>query len=57
MAAFPIDNQADDHLNIQGFAIDSPGAGTFYYTIWMCSSTSYNHTELTAALTVLKIQA
>jgi hypothetical protein len=57
MAAFPIDANGNDHLNLQGFAIDSPGAGTFYYTLWMCSSTSENYSNMTAAVTVLKIQA
>ena len=57
MAAIPIQANADDHLNLHGFAIDAPGAGTFYYTLWMCSSTSENYTNMTAAVTVLKIQA
>jgi len=57
MAAFPAAGSADDHLNIQGFALDSPGAGTFYYTVWLCSSVSENYSNIIAALTVLKIQA
>ena len=56
MAAMPLQGDTDDHLNIQGFAIDAPGAGTFYYTLWMSSSTSANYSNLTTALTVLTIQ-
>ena len=56
MAALPIQSDSDDYLNLNGFAIDAPGAGTFYYTIWMSSSTSYNYTDMTAVLTVLKVQ-
>ena len=41
--------------NLNGFALDIPGAGTFYYTIWMSSSTSHNYTEMTAVLTVLQV--
>ena len=56
MAALPAQNDANDPLNLNGFAIDVPGAGTFYYTLWMQSSTSHNYSEMTVALTVLKIQ-
>jgi hypothetical protein len=42
--------------NTNGFAIDVPGAGTFYYTIWMSSDASHNYSEMTVVLTVLKIQ-
>jgi len=42
--------------NGSGFAIDNPGAGTFYYTIWASSSTSHNYSAMAAALTVLKVQ-
>jgi hypothetical protein len=45
------------HSNVNGFAIDAPGAGTFYYTIWMSSSGSHNYSDMTAMLTVLKIQS
>jgi len=41
--------------NVNGFAIDAPGAGTFYYTIWMSSSGSHNYSEMTAVLTALQI--
>ena len=43
--------------NVNGFAIDAPGAGTFYYTIWMSSSGSHNYSDMTAVLTALKIQS
>jgi hypothetical protein len=41
--------------NVSGFAIDTPGAGTFYYTIWMTSSTSATYEDMTAVLSVLSI--
>ena len=47
---------ANNEANVNGFAIDAPGTGTFYYTIWMSSSTSHNYSQMTAVLTVLKIQ-
>jgi len=55
MAATPqgINNE---NLNLSGFALDTPGAGTFYYTIWMSSQASHNYTTMAAALTVLKVQ-
>jgi hypothetical protein len=40
---------------LNGFALDIPGAGTFYYTIWMSSSASYNYSDMTAVLTVLQV--
>ena len=50
-------SEASSHeSNVNGFAIDVPGAGTFYYTIWMSSDTSHNYSEMTVVLTVLKIQ-
>jgi len=56
IAALPAQGDADKSLNLTGFAIDAPGAGTFYYTIWMSSSTSHNYSEMTAVLTALTIQ-
>ena len=56
MAAWPPMNDATNHINLHGFAIDSPGAGTFYYTIWMQSGASHNYSDMTAVLTILKIQ-
>jgi len=49
-------SEANNHeSNTNGFAIDAPGAGTFYYTIWMSSSSSHNYSEMTAVLTALQI--
>jgi hypothetical protein len=49
-------SEANNHeSNVNGFAIDVPGAGTFYYTIWMSSDTSHNYSEMTAVLTALQI--
>ena len=56
MASLPQMGDANDNLNLNGFAIDSPGAGTFYYTIWMSSGTSHTYSDMTVVLTVLKIQ-
>jgi hypothetical protein len=42
-------------MNITGFALDAPGAGTFYYTIWMSSSSSHNYTDMAVALSVLNV--
>jgi hypothetical protein len=56
MAALPAQNDSNDPLNLNGFAIDVPGAGTFYYTLWMNSTTSHNYSDMTVILTVLKIQ-
>jgi hypothetical protein len=58
ICAFPGLNGTNGHsININGFAIDAPGAGTFYYTIWMTSSQSHNYSEMTAALSVLQIHS
>ena len=42
--------------SMTGHAIHTPGSGTFYYTIWMSSSSSHTYTGMTAMLSVLKIQ-
>ena len=42
-------------ININGFALDAPGAGTFYYTMWMSSSASHNYSDLAVALSVLNV--
>jgi hypothetical protein len=57
IAALPPQGDADNSLNLSGFAIDAPGAGTFYYTIWMQSSSAHNYSDLTVFLSALKIQA
>ena len=56
MASLPQQNDADGYLNLNGFAIDAPGAGTFYYTVWMSSGASHNYSEMTVVLTALIIQ-
>ena len=57
MAAYPSQNDASGHpVNLSVHAIDVPGAGTFYYTLWMYSDTSYNYSDMAAVLTVLQIQ-
>jgi hypothetical protein len=56
MAAWPAMNDGSNPVNLNGFALDSPGAGTFYYTIWMSSTVSHTYTTMAAALTVLKVQ-
>jgi hypothetical protein len=42
--------------SMSGHAIHTPGAGTFYYTIWMSSNSSHTYDGMTAMLSVLKIQ-
>jgi hypothetical protein len=42
-------------MNVTGFALDAPGAGTFYYTIWMSSNTSHEYTDMAVALCVLNV--
>ena len=42
-------------INLNGFALDIPGDGVFYYTIWMSSSSANNYSDMTAVLTVLQI--
>jgi hypothetical protein len=56
ISALPTMADAEDYVNLNGFAIDTPGAGTFYYTIWMSSTTSHNYADITALLSVLIIQ-
>jgi hypothetical protein len=57
ISAYPPENDANGHqINLNGHAIDAPGAGTFYYTIWMYSDTTYNYSDMAAVLTVLKIE-
>jgi hypothetical protein len=43
------------NLSLSGHATDTPGTGTFYYTIWMSSNALHLYTGMTAVLTVLKI--
>ena len=44
------------YINLNGFALDAPGAGTYYYTIWMSSDVSQAYTSMSAILSVLKVQ-
>ena len=56
MAAFsPANQAANTSINLAGFCIDTPGAGTFYYTIWMTSSVSRTYAGTTAFLSALRI--
>ena len=43
------------NFNLCGSALDKPGAGSFYYTIWMHSDNSYNYVEMAVSLIVLQI--
>jgi hypothetical protein len=57
MASLPPQGDTAGHnINLNGFALDTPSAGTFYYTIWMSSTTSTNYSTMSAALTVLKVR-
>jgi hypothetical protein len=57
MAAWPGMGGANNNpVNINGFALDAPGSGTFYYTIWMSCVASHNLSTMAANLTVLKVQ-
>jgi hypothetical protein len=40
---------------LKGYTLDSPGAGTYYYTLWMTSATPFNYTTMAASLTVLSV--
>jgi hypothetical protein len=42
-------------VNVNGFALDKPGAGTFYYNLWMASNVAHNFSTMTAAIEVLKV--
>jgi hypothetical protein len=56
MASAGGENDSDNrHYNMNGFAIDVPGSGTFYYTVWMSSSTSHNYSEMAVELIVLNV--
>jgi hypothetical protein len=56
MAAFPEMGDANaTPSNLHGSALDAPGSGTFYYTIWMSSTSSQNYSEMTVSLIVLNV--
>jgi hypothetical protein len=46
-------NNQPAHIN--GFGMDTLGAGTYYYRIWASSGSSHTYTGLYAALSVLKV--
>ena len=46
----------NDYANLNGFALDSPGEGTFYYTIWMSSSSSHTYSNMSAVLAIMQVQ-
>jgi len=43
------------NINLSGSALDTPGAGTFYYTIWMQSDKLKSFPEMAISLIVLKV--
>ena len=43
------------NFNLSGSAIDQPGAGTFYYTIWMQNENSNTYNEMAVSLTILQV--
>jgi hypothetical protein len=45
----------NDPTHINGFAMDTLSAGTYYYRIWAASSDSHTYMGLSAALSVLKV--
>jgi hypothetical protein len=60
MAVIP--NQGDINsktCNIYGSALDSPGSGTYYYTVWMATdhNNAESYPELTLSLSVLQISS
>jgi hypothetical protein len=53
MASLCVGNNTN--INLSGSALDKPGVGTFYYTIWMQSDKSGSFPEMAASLIVLKV--
>ena len=43
------------NINLHGCALDQPGTGTFYYTIWMQTDRAGSFPELAVSLIVLKV--
>ena len=43
------------NINLNGSALDQPGAGTFYYTIWMQSDKAGAFPEMAVSLIILKV--
>jgi hypothetical protein len=42
-------------LSLNGSAIDEPGGGSFYYTLWISSDTQYDYADMTVNLYVVKV--
>jgi hypothetical protein len=53
MAALKVGNNIE--VNLSGSSLDSPGSGTFYYTIWMQASNSSTYAEMAVSLVVLQV--
>jgi hypothetical protein len=53
MASLRLENSINFNLN--GSALDQPGAGTFYYTIWMQCEKAGSFSEMALSLIVLKV--
>jgi hypothetical protein len=43
------------NINLNGSALDTPGTGTFYYTVWMQSDKVGSFPEMALSLIVLKV--
>ncbi len=43
------------NINLSGSALDQPGIGLFYYTIWMQSNKVGSFPEMAASLIVLRV--
>jgi hypothetical protein len=55
---FYIDANSDSGVGnsaLKGSVTDNPGAGSFYYTLWMTSDTPFNYNGMAASLTVFSV--
>jgi hypothetical protein len=50
-----ISNNEVGNMAMHGYCLDSPGAGNYYYTLWMSSATPYNYSSMAVSLTALFI--
>jgi len=50
-----VTNSGVGNMNMNGYCLDSPGAGNYYYTLWMSSATPYNYSTMAISLTALVI--
>jgi hypothetical protein len=56
MAILPREGAGNNRpAHINGFAMDTLSAGTYYYRIWASSGSSHTYNGLSAALSVLKV--